>query len=60
MTKPIRSAFSVEGEGPPLFMIHGIGASRQSWDGLVRLLRDRFRCISYALRADGAGAVRAR
>lgn len=53
MAKPVRSAFSVEGEGPPLFMIHGIGASRQSWDGLVRLLRDRFRCISYDLRGHG-------
>lgn len=53
MAKPVRSAFSMEGEGPPLFMIHGIGASRQSWDGLVRLLRDRFRCISYDLRGHG-------
>ena len=28
MTTPIRSAFSVEGEGAPIFLIHGIGASR--------------------------------
>lgn len=53
MAKPVRSAFSVEGEGPPLFMIHGIGASRHSWTGLVELLRDRFRCISYDLRGHG-------
>lgn len=53
MAKPVRSAFSVEGEGPPLFMIHGIGASRRSWDGLVKLLRDRYRCISYDLRGHG-------
>lgn len=53
MAKAVRSAFSVEGEGPPLFMIHGIGASRHSWDGLVKLLRDRFRCISYDLRGHG-------
>ena len=35
---PIKAAFSVEGAGPPLFLIHGIGASRHSWDGLVARL----------------------
>jgi 3-oxoadipate enol-lactonase len=53
MANPVRSAFSVEGEGPPLFMIHGIGASRHSWDGVVKHLRGRFRCISYDLRGHG-------
>jgi 3-oxoadipate enol-lactonase len=50
---PIRSAFSVEGSGPPLFLIHGIGASRHSWDGLVGHLKMHFRCISYDLRGHG-------
>jgi len=49
----IRSAFSVEGEGPPLFLIHGIGASRHSWDGLVERVKTRFRCIGYDLRGHG-------
>jgi 3-oxoadipate enol-lactonase len=49
----IRSAFSVEGDGAPLFLIHGIGASRQSWEGLVGHLRPHFRCISYDLRGHG-------
>jgi pimeloyl-ACP methyl ester carboxylesterase len=53
MTTPIRSAFSVEGEGPALFLIHGIGASRHSWDGLIRHLKPHFRCISYDLRGHG-------
>lgn len=53
MANPVRSAFSVEGEGPPLFMIHGIGASRRSWDGLVKELRSKFRCIAYDLRGHG-------
>ena len=53
MANPVRSAFSVEGDGPPLFMIHGIGASRHSWDGVVKHLRNRFRCISYDLRGHG-------
>lgn len=53
MTQPIRSAFSVEGEGPALFLIHGIGASRHSFDGLVDRLKGEFRCIGYDLRGHG-------
>jgi len=50
---PIRSAFSVEGEGEPLFLIHGIGASRHTFDGLVSQLKSEFRCIGYDLRGHG-------
>jgi pimeloyl-ACP methyl ester carboxylesterase len=57
MGRAIASAFSVEGSGPPLFLIHGIGASRHSWDGLVRELRGEFRCISYDLRGHGRSPV---
>jgi 3-oxoadipate enol-lactonase len=53
MTRSIRSAFSVEGDGPPLFLIHGIGASRHSFDGLVDHLKREFRCIGYDLRGHG-------
>ena len=49
----IRSAFSVEGEGEPLFLIHGIGASRASFAGLVPFLKSEYRCISYDLRGHG-------
>ena len=34
-------------------MIHGIGASRHAWDGLVGSLRSEFRCIGYDLRGHG-------
>ena len=53
MSKPIRAAFSVEGEGPPLVLIHGIGASRHSWDGIVERLKQKYRCIFYDLRGHG-------
>lgn len=53
MPTPIRSAFSVEGEGEPLFLIHGIGASRASFAGLIPHLKNEFRCISYDLRGHG-------
>lgn len=53
----IRSAYSDVGEGPPVFLIHGIGASRHSWDGLVEHLRREFRCISYDLRGHGKSSA---
>ena len=51
---PVTSAFSVEGEGEPIFLIHGIGASRASFAGLVSRLKAEYRCISYDLRGHGA------
>jgi len=49
----VRSAFSVAGDGPALFVIHGIGARRATFDRLIEGLRDRFTCISYDLRGHG-------
>ena len=57
MSGSIASAFSVEGSGPPLFLIHGIGASRHSWDGLIAHLKPHFRCITYDLRGHGKSPV---
>ena len=54
MPTPVKSAFSVEGEGEPLFLIHGIGASRASFAGLVPHLKNEYRVISYDLRGHGA------
>jgi 3-oxoadipate enol-lactonase len=53
MSAPVQSAYSVEGIGPPLILIHGIGASRHSWDGLIGHLKSDFRCVSYDLRGHG-------
>ncbi len=57
MSTPVQSAYSVEGKGPPLILIHGIGASRHSWDGLIRHLNDDFRCVSYDLRGHGCSPL---
>jgi 3-oxoadipate enol-lactonase len=54
---PVTSTFSAEGEGEPLFLIHGIGASRASFAGLVPFLKAEYRCISYDLRGHGASPV---
>ena len=49
----MRSAYSVAGDGPALFLIHGIGARRATFDGMAAGLKDRFTCISYDLRGHG-------
>ena len=53
MSEPVKSAYSVSGEGPPLFLIHGIGAARDTWRFLLPLLIRHFRVITYDLRGHG-------
>jgi len=51
--KPVDCVYSIEGNGPPVFLVHGIGARRQGWAGLVEHLKSDFKCISYDLRGHG-------
>jgi 3-oxoadipate enol-lactonase len=44
---------SSEGGGPPLFLIHGIGATRDTWRFLMPKLMQHFTVISYDLRGHG-------
>lgn len=53
----IDCAYTVTGQGPALFLIHGIGARRATFAKLVEGLRDRFTCISYDLRGHGASPL---
>ena len=53
MSQPIDCAYTVEGTGPPLFLIHGIGAARDTWRFVLPGLTDRFTVISYDLRGHG-------
>lgn len=50
---PIDCAFTIEGEGPALFLIHGIGARKSAFAKLTDHLKDRFTCIAYDLRGHG-------
>ncbi|MEQ8898563.1 MAG: alpha/beta hydrolase [Roseovarius sp.] len=50
---PIDCAHWETGEGEPLFLIHGIGASHATWEGVVNALDGRYRCITYDLRGHG-------
>lgn len=53
----IDCAYTVTGQGPALFLIHGIGARRATFAKLVEGLKDRFTCISYDLRGHGASPL---
>ncbi len=53
MSDTIECAFTDVGAGPAIIMVHGIGARRSTWDGLVSRFSDRYRCITYDLRGHG-------
>ena len=57
MSEVIQCEYTIEGEGPPLFLIHGIGASRDGWRFIVPELRSEFTCITYDLRGHGASPL---
>ena len=46
-------SYRVRGDGPPLYLVHGIGSRKTTWDELVAGLEDRFTCVSYDLRGHG-------
>lgn len=45
--------YHIEGEGPALFLIHGISASHLAFAKVVKHLKKDFTCISYDLRGHG-------
>lgn len=57
MSQAVECAYTVEGDGPPLFLIHGIGAARDTWRFVLPMLRQHFTCIRYDLRGHGASPM---
>lgn len=53
----VRTHAVLEGSGPPIVLIHGIGASTDSWAGVAGRLTDRFACLRYDLRGHGQSEV---
>ena len=49
----IECAHTVEGSGPPVVLVHGIGAARDAWRFLVPNLKHHFTVITYDLRGHG-------
>ena len=57
MKEVIQCEYTIEGDGPPLFLIHGIGASRDAWRFIVAELQSDFTCITCDLRGHGASPL---
>ena len=53
----IDCTFSIEGDGPPLFLIHGIGAARNAWPFLLPVLSKYFTVVAYDLRGHGESPI---
>jgi 3-oxoadipate enol-lactonase len=49
----VETAYVVEGSGPALLLIHGVGARLDSWDGVVAALGGRLTTIRHDLRGHG-------
>lgn len=45
--------YAVEGGGPPVLLIHGVGARLDNWDGVAAVLSRNFRVLRYDLRGHG-------
>ena len=45
--------YTVEGNGPALILIHGIGAARDTWRFVIPQLTPHFTVVSYDLRGHG-------
>ena len=57
MTQAIDCGMTVEGKGPALILIHGIGAARDAWRFMVPRLREHFTVITYDLRGHGVSPM---
>ena len=53
MNNVIPCEYSIEGSGPHLFLIHGIGAARNTWAKALPELSRHFTVITYDLRGHG-------
>jgi len=53
----VRTEVVVEGQGPPLTLVHGVASSLESWDKIASSLSRRYRVIRYDLRGHGRTAT---
>ncbi|MGA2212242.1 MAG: alpha/beta fold hydrolase [Bryobacteraceae bacterium] len=49
-----RFAYRVEGEGPPLMMIQGVGAQGTAYNPQIEILKARYACLTFDNRGIGA------
>lgn len=49
----VTTRYRVEGEGPAVVLIHGVGSRLEAWDPIVPMLAGHFRVVRYDLRGFG-------
>lgn len=54
MSQAVDCEFTISGDGPPLFLIHGIGAARDTWRFVLPELEKHFTVVTYDLRGHGS------
>jgi len=57
MSKKFLCDYKIQGKGPVLFLIHGIGASKDAWSQMIEDLSNFFLVITYDLRGHGNSIV---
>jgi 3-oxoadipate enol-lactonase len=50
-------SYTIRGEGPAVYLVHGIGSRKTTWDAIVENLESDFTCVSYDLRGHGDSPV---
>jgi pimeloyl-ACP methyl ester carboxylesterase len=49
----LATRYVIEGRGPPVVLIHGVGARLENWDGVAVRLAQTFQVLRYDLRGHG-------
>lgn len=53
----LKIAYVGTGSGPPIVFLHGVGATKRSWEPQLAMLSERFRCIALDYRGYGESDV---
>ena len=53
----VHLAYDVQGDGPPLLLIAGLGLNAGVWQGVLPLLQDRYTVITFDNRGTGSSSV---
>jgi pimeloyl-ACP methyl ester carboxylesterase len=54
---PVPLDARIEGEGPPVVLLHGLGGNRTVWNSVVPLLTPRFQVVAVDLRGHGSSPL---
>ena len=57
MKAPDGTAYEIHGDGPAVILIHGLGLTRSTWDGMIPDMAARYRVIAYDLIGHGASSL---